>query len=74
MGILDSDKVYTPLMRRYPVIQISLKSSKQSSWQLSYGCLKIHHRRRISKAYGYSPGYTGGRGQAAVSADYQPEE
>lgn len=40
MKIMDQGERYTQEMCRYPVISLSLKSSKQPDWELAYGCLK----------------------------------
>lgn len=40
MKILDAGEKYTSEMGQYPVISLSLKSAKQPTWELAYGCLK----------------------------------
>lgn len=40
LKIMEAGKRYTDVMGKYPVITISLKSGKQTSFELSYGCLK----------------------------------
>lgn len=40
MKIMDQGDRYIQEMCRYPVISLSLKSSKQPDWELAYGCLK----------------------------------
>lgn len=40
LQIMDQGKRYTQEMCGYPVINLSLKSSKQPNWELAYGCLK----------------------------------
>ena len=40
LRIMQQGEAYTREMSRYPVISLSLKSSKQPDWNLSYGCLK----------------------------------
>lgn len=39
MEIMDQGERYTREMGQYPVISLSLKSSKQPDWELAYGCL-----------------------------------
>lgn len=39
MKIMEQGERYTQEMNRYPVINLSLKSSKQPDWELAYGCL-----------------------------------
>lgn len=39
LQIMAQGERYTREMNRYPVISLSLKSSKQPDWELSYGCL-----------------------------------
>ena len=39
LKIVEQGEDYTAEMTRYPVISLSLKSSKQPNWELSYGCL-----------------------------------
>lgn len=39
LKIMDQGECYTTEMTRYPVITLSLKSSKQPDWKLAYGCL-----------------------------------
>lgn len=45
--IMRQGEIYTREMCGYPVISLSLKSSKQPDWELSYGCLK----EEISREY-----------------------
>lgn len=40
LQIMDQGERYTREMGSYPVISLSLKSSKQPNWELAYGCLK----------------------------------
>lgn len=40
MQIIQQGDRYVQEMNRYPVITLSLKSSKQPNWDLAYGCLK----------------------------------
>lgn len=40
MQIIQQGERYVQEMNRYPVITLSLKSSKQPNWDLAYGCLK----------------------------------
>lgn len=40
LQIMNQGERYTQEMCSYPVINLSLKSSKQPDWELSYGCLK----------------------------------
>lgn len=40
LKIMETGDRYTDVMGRYPVICISLKSGKQTTFELSYGCLK----------------------------------
>lgn len=40
MKILDAGEKYISEMGQYPVISLSLKSAKQPTWELAYGCLK----------------------------------
>lgn len=40
LRIMQQGERYTREMGRYPVISLSLKSSKQPDWDLAYGCLK----------------------------------
>lgn len=40
MQIIQQGDRYVQEMNRYPVITLSLKSSKQPNWELAYGCLK----------------------------------
>lgn len=40
MQIMQQGGHYTQEMNCYPVISLSLKSSKQPDWNLAYGCLK----------------------------------
>lgn len=47
LHIMSQGAPYTREMCRYPVISLSLKSSKQPDWLLSYGCLK----EEIGKEY-----------------------
>lgn len=47
MQIIEQGERYTKEMGAYPVISLSLKSSKQSEWKLAYGCLK----EEISREY-----------------------
>ena len=47
LRIMDQGTLYTKEMSRYPVISLSLKSSKQPDWELAYGCLK----EEISREY-----------------------
>ena len=39
MKIMGQGERYTQEMSQYPVISLSLKSSKQPDWELAYGCL-----------------------------------
>ena len=39
LRILEQGERYTREMGQYPVISLSLKSSKQPTWDLAYGCL-----------------------------------
>lgn len=39
MKIMEQGERYTSEMSQYPVISLSLKSSKQPDWELAYGCL-----------------------------------
>ena len=40
MKIMNAGEKYLSEMGRYPVISLSLKSSKQPTWKLAYACLK----------------------------------
>lgn len=40
LKIMDQGEIYRGQMGRYPVISLSLKSSKQTDWKLAYSCLK----------------------------------
>lgn len=40
LRITEQGEAYTRAMSGYPVISITLKSSKQPTWELAYGCLK----------------------------------
>ncbi|XBX10762.1 AAA family ATPase (plasmid) [Enterocloster clostridioformis] len=40
LQIMEQGAPYTQEMCSYPVINLSLKSSKQPTWELAYGCLK----------------------------------
>lgn len=40
LQIMEQGEAYTQEMCSYPVINLSLKSSKQPNWELAYGCLK----------------------------------
>ena len=40
LQIMKQGDRYTQEMSSYPVISLSLKSSKQPDWELAYGCLK----------------------------------
>lgn len=40
LQIMGQGERYTREMSSYPVISLSLKSSKQPDWELAYGCLK----------------------------------
>lgn len=40
LQIMEQGEAYTQEMCGYPVINLSLKSSKQPNWELAYGCLK----------------------------------
>lgn len=47
LKIMDAGSLYTDHMGQYPVINLTLKSAKQPTWDLSYGCLK----EEIGKEY-----------------------
>lgn len=47
LKIMDAGALYTSHMGQYPVISLTLKSAKQPTWDLSYGCLK----EEIGKEY-----------------------
>lgn len=47
LKIMNQGERYTCEISKYPVISLSLKSSKQPTWELSYGCLK----EEISREY-----------------------
>lgn len=47
LKIMELGDTYSKYMGQYPVISLTLKSSKQPSWELSYGCLK----EEIGKEY-----------------------
>lgn len=40
LKIMDTGQMYTCEMGQYPVISLSLKSAKQPTWELAYGCFK----------------------------------
>lgn len=40
MQIMRQGNRYVQAMNQYPVISLSLKSSRQPNWELAYGCLK----------------------------------
>ena len=39
LNIMDAGEKYTSLQEQYPVITLTLKSAKQPSYELAYGCL-----------------------------------
>ena len=40
LQIMEQGEAYTQAMSGHPVISLTLKSSKQPTWELAYGCLK----------------------------------
>lgn len=49
LKIMEAGNAYTDHMNRYPVISLTLKSAKQATWELAYGCLKEEIAREYKR-------------------------
>lgn len=49
LKIVQTGERYTRHMQQYPVISLTLKSAKQGTWELAFGCLK----EEIAREYKY---------------------
>lgn len=52
LAIMEQGDAYVGEMTKYPIINLSLKSSKQPDWELAYGCLKEEISREYTRHRG----------------------